>query len=45
MLALVYQGPGLKKLVERKKPAIQAPTDAVVRITRTTLCGTDLHPA
>jgi alcohol dehydrogenase len=43
MLALVYQGPGLKKLDDRAKPVIQAPTDAVVRITRTTICGTDLH--
>jgi alcohol dehydrogenase len=43
MLALVYQGPGLKKLDDRVKPAVQAPTDAIVRITRTTICGTDLH--
>lgn len=43
MLALVYQGPGLKQLEDRPKPAVQAATDAVVRITRTTLCGTDLH--
>jgi alcohol dehydrogenase len=43
MQALVYQGPGRKALEERARPGIQAPTDAVVRITRTTLCGTDLH--
>jgi alcohol dehydrogenase len=43
MKALVYQGPGKKALVDRPKPEIGAPTDAIVRVTRTTICGTDLH--
>lgn len=43
MKALVYQGPGKKALEDRSKPEIQAPTDAVVKIVRTTICGTDLH--
>lgn len=43
MKALVYHGPGEKSLDDRPKPVVQAPTDAVVRITRTTICGTDLH--
>ncbi|MEO7547655.1 MAG: zinc-dependent alcohol dehydrogenase family protein [Ramlibacter sp.] len=43
MLALVYHGPGQKKLEDRPKPVVQQPTDAVVRITLTTICGTDLH--
>jgi alcohol dehydrogenase len=43
MKALVYQEPGKKALEERPPPQVQAPTDAVVRITRTTICGTDLH--
>jgi alcohol dehydrogenase len=43
MKALVYLGPGKKALQERPKPVITAPTDAIVRITRTTICGTDLH--
>jgi len=43
MKALVYQGPGKKTLEERPKPAIAAPTDAIVKIARTTICGTDLH--
>ena len=43
MQALVYHGPNQKKLEERAKPAIIAPTDAIVRITKTTICGTDLH--
>jgi alcohol dehydrogenase len=43
MQALVYQGPGKKSLEDRPKPEIMAPTDAIVRITKTTICGTDLH--
>ena len=43
MKALVYQGPGKKALEERPKPEITAPTDAIVKITKTTICGTDLH--
>jgi alcohol dehydrogenase len=43
MKALVYLGPGNRALEERRKPEITAPTDAIVRITKTTICGTDLH--
>jgi alcohol dehydrogenase len=43
MKALVYQGPGKKQLEERPIPQIEAPTDAVVKIVKTTICGTDLH--
>jgi alcohol dehydrogenase len=43
MKALVYLGPQEKALLERPKPVITAPTDAVVKVTRTTICGTDLH--
>src|SRR5271155_2650499 len=43
MKALVYQGPGKKALQDRPKPEIGAPTDAIVKITKTTICGTDLH--
>jgi alcohol dehydrogenase len=43
MKALVYHGPGKRTLEEKPKPTIQAPTDAIVKITKTTLCGTDLH--
>jgi alcohol dehydrogenase len=43
MKALVYQGPGKKALEERRVPAIAAPSDAIVRLTKTTICGTDLH--
>ena len=43
MKALVYQGPAKKAVEDRPRPDITAPTDAIVRITRTTICGTDLH--
>jgi alcohol dehydrogenase len=43
MKALVYLGPNKKSLEERPKPVITAPTDAIVKVTRTTICGTDLH--
>jgi alcohol dehydrogenase len=43
MKALVYLGPGKKNLEERPKPEIAAATDAIVKITKTTICGTDLH--
>jgi alcohol dehydrogenase len=43
MKALVYLGPTNKSLEERPKPQIAMPTDAIVKITKTTICGTDLH--
>ena len=43
MKALVYNGPGQKRLEERPMPRIDAPSDAIVKISKTTICGTDLH--
>jgi alcohol dehydrogenase len=43
MKALVYLGPTNKSLEERPKSQIAMPTDAIVKITKTTICGTDLH--
>jgi alcohol dehydrogenase len=43
MKALVYTAPNKMALEDRPKPAITAPTDAIVKVTRTTICGTDLH--
>jgi alcohol dehydrogenase len=43
MKALVYQGPGVRALEDKPKPALAASTDAIVKITKTTICGTDLH--
>jgi len=41
--ALVYQAPGKKALVERPMPELEAATDAIVKVSTTTICGTDLH--
>jgi alcohol dehydrogenase len=43
MKALVYHGPGQRAWEEVPRPAVQKATDAVVRITTSTICGTDLH--
>ncbi len=43
MQALVYNGPGQKHLQDCPKPVIKLPGDAIVRVTKTTICGTDLH--
>jgi len=43
MRALVYSGPSNKVLEERPKPVIAATTDAIVKVTKTTICGTELH--
>lgn len=43
MKAVVYHGPGNKSLDTVPVPKVQKPTDAVVRIVKTTICGTDLH--
>ena len=43
MKAIVYHGPGDKRWEEVPDPAIQADTDAIVRVDAVTICGTDLH--
>jgi len=43
MKALVYNGPGQKRLQERPYPNLLLPTDAIVKVSQTTICGTDLH--
>lgn len=43
MKALVYAGPGKKEVREVEKPRIIHDSDAVVKLTKTTICGTDLH--
>lgn len=43
MKALVYHGPNNKAWEEKPKPVLQQPTDVIVKITKTTICGTDLH--
>jgi alcohol dehydrogenase len=43
MKALVYHGPGERSWDTVADPSILEPTDAVVRIDTSTICGTDLH--
>jgi alcohol dehydrogenase len=43
MKALVYHGPGKKSWEEKPRPALIEATDAIVKIHKTTICGTDLH--
>ena len=43
MKALVYHGPGQKAWEDVPDPVIQDPTDVIVKIETTTICGTDLH--
>ncbi|MDP4174694.1 MAG: zinc-dependent alcohol dehydrogenase family protein [Bacteroidota bacterium] len=43
MKALVYHGPGTRAWEEKPKPAIQDSKDVIIRMKKTTICGTDLH--
>lgn len=43
MKGLVYKGPGKKALEDCPLPTITHPTDAIIKIVKTTICGTDLH--
>lgn len=43
MKAVVFHGVGDIRLDDVDEPALQAPTDAIVRITASAICGTDLH--
>lgn len=43
MKAMVYKGPNDKSWESVDRPVISKPTDAVVKIVKTTICGTDLH--
>jgi alcohol dehydrogenase len=43
MKALVYQGPGSISVEERPRPRVEQPNDGVVKMIKTTICGTDLH--
>ena len=43
MKALIYNGPGEKQWESKQDPGIEQPTDAIVKIDTTTICGTDLH--
>lgn len=43
MKSLVYRGPGAIVQEERARPVLQDAGDAIVRMLKTTICGTDLH--
>ena len=43
MKALVYGGPGVKEWKEVPNPKVLKPTDAIIKVETTTICGTDLH--
>lgn len=43
MKAVVYRGPKKIALEEKPKPELEKPTDCLVKVLKTTICGTDLH--
>ncbi|MBX5484085.1 MAG: glutathione-dependent formaldehyde dehydrogenase [Myxococcaceae bacterium] len=43
MLAVSYEGPNRVTVTRKPDPEIQHPYDAIVRVTRTAICGSDLH--
>jgi len=43
MKAVVFGGPGKKRIEQRPRPELQSAGDAIVRLVKTTICGTDLH--
>ena len=43
MKALVYHGPNDKSWDDVPDPVLVDPTDAIVRVDATTICGSDLH--
>jgi len=43
MKAISYQGPRKMSVSSHSKPKIKKPTDALLRVTTTGICGSDLH--
>lgn len=43
MLAMNYRGPYRVRAVQKAEPRIEHPNDAIVRVTRSCICGSDLH--
>ena len=43
MKSLIYEGPGRRSWATKPDPSIEAPTDIIVKIDSSTICGTDLH--
>ena len=43
MLAMNYRGPYRVRVQQKAEPSIEHPNDAIVRVTRACICGSDLH--
>lgn len=43
MKAITYRGPSKLKVADKPDPRIEHPNDVVLRVTRTAICGSDLH--
>lgn len=43
MLALTYRGPNRVRVAEKPEPKLEHPNDVILRVTRTAICGSDLH--
>ena len=43
MLAMNYRGPRRVRVSEKPMPEIQHPKDVIVRVTRSCICGSDIH--
>jgi len=43
MLALTYRGPNRVRVEEKPEPTLEHPNDVILRVTRTAICGSDLH--
>ncbi|HUR87669.1 MAG TPA: zinc-dependent alcohol dehydrogenase [Ramlibacter sp.] len=43
MLAMNYRGPYRVRVAHKQEPEIEHPNDAIVRVTRSCICGSDLH--
>lgn len=43
MLAMIYRGPYRVRTSQKDMPQIEHPNDAIVRVTRSAICGSDLH--
>src|ERR1700710_541034 len=43
MLAMQYRGPYRVRATQKAEPRIEHPNDAIIRVTRACICGSDLH--
>ena len=43
MRAVSYRGPSRLRVIDKPEPRVEDPGDAIVRVTRTAICGSDLH--